>query len=162
MRHRRLPRVELPAHTYYLTCCLDGRRPLFKHSKLAEALIALYVHARDRGDVALHRYVVMPDHYHVLVTLRGSPSISNVVRRVHSAFSRRIRKEFGINDRVWQRRFYDHVIRDEEDWQEKLTYMHGNRVRAGLVDEPTAYAWSSCRYWETGSGPAACDPLWEQ
>ena len=161
MRHRRLPRVDLAGHTYYLTCCLHRRRPLFKHGRFAEALIALYAEARDRGDIALHGYIVMPDHYHVLLTLRGGSSISNVVRRVHSVLSRRIRKELGINDRVWQRRFYDHLIRDERDWREKLTYMHGNPVRAGLVENATSYDWSSSGYWETGSGPVACDPPWE-
>ncbi len=80
MRHRRLPRVKLPAHTYYLTCCLGRRRPLLKHGWLADDLIGLYVQARDRGDIAFHGYVVMPDHYHVLLRLRGSTSVSNVVR----------------------------------------------------------------------------------
>ena len=160
MRHRRLPRVDLAGHTYYLTCCLDRRRPLLKHGWLADGPIRLYVEARDRGDITLHGYVVMRDHYHVLLTLRGSSSVSDVVRRVHSALGRRIRKELGIHDRVWQRRFYDHVVRDEKDWQEKLAYMHGNPVRAGLVEDPTAYDWSSCRYWETGDGPVVCDG-WE-
>jgi len=158
MRHERLPRVDLKGHTYFLTCCLDRRRKLFRRSRLADTVIGLYVEARDRGDIALHGYVVMPDHYHVLVTLRGSSSISNVVRRVHSALARRIRKESAIDGRVWQKRFHDHVVHDEDDWRAKLTYMHGNPVRAGVVDDPVTYDWSSCRYWETGCGAVACDP----
>ena len=143
MRHRRLPRVDLPGHTYYLTCCVERRRPLFRDARLAEGLISLYVEARDRGDVALHGYVVMPDHYHVVLSLRGSASVSNVVRRVHSALGRRIRKEFRIRDQIWQRRFYGHVIRDEKDWRDKLSYVHGNPVRAGLVDNAQDYCWSN-------------------
>jgi putative transposase len=159
MLRRRLPRLDLPGHTYFLTCCLEGRGALFERADLADALVALYLEARDRRDISLHGYVVMPDHYHVLLTLRGSPSIGGVVRRAHSAFARMIRRALGIQGRIWQRRFYDHVIRDEKDWREKLTYMHDNPVRAGLAEDGVSYRWSSCRFWETGAGPVACDPI---
>jgi putative transposase len=151
--------MHFAGRTYFLTCCLERRRVLFKNPELADALIALYAEARDRGDISLHGHVVMPDHYHVLLTLRGSSSISGVVRRAHSALARRIRKELGIEDRVWQGRFYDHVVRDENDWREKLTYVHRNPVDAGLAEDPLSHPWSSCRFWETGAGPVACDPV---
>jgi putative transposase len=151
--------VDLAARTYFLTCCLEGRRPLLRRPELAEAIIALYAGARDRGDIRLHGYVVMPDHYHVLLTLRGGSFISGVVRRAHSAFARMVRAESGPLERVWQRRFYDHVIRDENDWREKLAYMHTNPQRAGLVEDAVSYPWSSCRFCETGTGPVVCDPM---
>ena len=160
MRHRRLPRMDLPNHTYFLVCCLEHRRPLFENGRLAELLIDLYVEARERGDIKLHGYVVMPDHYHVVVTLLGGASASNVVRRVHSAFARVARKDLHISDRVWQRRFWDHGLREDEDWRQVLQYVHANPVRRGLADDPTDYPWSSCQFWETGEGPVACDPLW--
>ena len=158
MRHRRLPRVDLPGHSYYLGCCLDGRRSLFGDRSLAELLVSLYVQQRDHGAIALHGYVVMPDHYHVLLALRGDSSISGVVMRgVHSLFARACREATGVRGRVWQRRFYDHVIRDREDLCTKLSYMHGNPVRARLVENAVEYPWSSCRFWETGIGPVTCD-----
>lgn len=126
MLYKRLPRLDLSQHTYYLTCCLDRRRPLFKRPPLAQRLIELYAAERDRGSIALHGYVVMPDHYHVLVTLKEEPSVSALVRRVHSLFGRWSRGVMPVSGRVWQRRFYDHVIRDEDDARSKLDYMHGN------------------------------------
>ncbi|NIM04497.1 MAG: hypothetical protein GTN65_02505 [Armatimonadetes bacterium] len=120
MLYRRLPRVDLPGHPYYLTCCLDRRRPLFKHPQLAELLIDLYATRRDNGDILLHGYVVLPDHYHVILSLRGEHSISAVVRAVHSLFARKCRRMIGVSGRVWQKRFYDHVIRDEKDWLNKI------------------------------------------
>jgi len=157
MRHRRLPRVDLPQRTYALTCCLDQRRRFFDDPDLARALIDIWAEGRGRGDIALHGYVVMPDHYHVLVTLTGAPSISNVVRRVHSAFGRIVRSRGFGGGRVWQRRFYDHVVRDDEDWRTRLTYLHENPVRAGLVECAVEYPWSSAAWWETRTGPVACD-----
>ena len=99
----------------------------------------------------------MPNHYHVLLTLRGDNSISAIVRKVHSLFARTYRKTTGFRERIWQRRFYDHVVRDEGDCQTKLSYLHDNPVRAGLVGDPGQYVWSSCRFWETGAGAVACD-----
>jgi putative transposase len=44
---------------------------------------------------------------------------------------------------VWQRRFWEHVIRDEEDWRRHVDYIHYNPVKHGLVNRPTAWRWSS-------------------
>ncbi len=126
---------------------------------LASALIDLWAEARDRGDIALHGYVIMPDHYHVLVTLTRVTSISNVVRRAHSALARLVRSRTAVHGRVWQRRFYDHAVRDEEDWRTRLNYLHGNPVRAGLVESAAEYPWSSGRFWESGTGIVTCGGL---
>jgi putative transposase len=146
--------------TSYLTCCLDGRRPLLRDPSLAERLIALYADQRDRGRIALHGYVVMPDHYHVVLTLKGDASISGVVRAVHSLFDRHCRATTEIRGRIWQRRFYDRVVRSDSDWREKLNYMHGNPVRSGHVASASEYEWSSAGCWETGKGVVRCDGLW--
>jgi putative transposase len=157
MRHRRLPRLDLRGRTYFLTCCLDGRRRLLARPDLAELVTNLYVAQRDRGHIALHGYVIMPDHYHVLLTVGDEVSISNVVRTVHSLSTQAGRRTMEIRGRIWQSRFYDHVVRDEDDFRAKLDYLHNNPLRAGLVEDVTAYPWSSLRFWETGAGPVACD-----
>jgi putative transposase len=161
-RYRRLPRVDIPGATYFITCCIDRQRPLLKREELAALIIQLYAEARDAARIALHAYVVMPDHYHIVLTLREERSVSALVRRVHSLFWRRavqsLPQEVG---RVWQRRFYDHVVRDEKDWQERVAYVHANPVIGGLVSDPVEYRWSSCRYWETGEGAVRCEPPWD-
>jgi REP-associated tyrosine transposase len=157
MRHSRLPRVDLAGHTYFLACCVEKRRHLLHHPKWASAAIELYYEARARGDILLHAYVVMPDHYHVLLTLEGYPSISDLVRRLHSAFSRQVRQGMVVEGRVWQRRFYDHVIRDERDFLAKFGYIHDNPVLAGLVSDPRDYPWSSFHFWQMEDGASPCD-----
>jgi len=127
--------------------------------QLAEHLVALYADHRDRRAILLHGYVVMPDHYHVLLTLREEPSVSGLVRKVHSLFAAHCHRRVGLRGPIWQRRFYDHVVRDEADWHTKLTYMHGNPVRDGLVKVTTDYAWSSAVFWENGMGAVPCDEI---
>ncbi len=157
MRHFRLPRFNLLGHTYALTCCTHARQRILTNPNLAESLIELFVEARNRGDILLHGYVVMPDHYHVVLTLTEGIAVTNLIRRIHSVFARKTKRELRIIGRVWQRRFYDHVVRNYEDWYAQVKYLHGNPVRAGLVEDPITYPWSSCRFWETGDGPVKCD-----
>lgn len=170
MRNRRLPRVDLPSRIYYLTCCTDRRRRLLCVGSAAQMIIDLYAGYRDRGDIRLHGYVVMPDHYHVIVTLTGETSVSNLVRKVHGLFSWRwYGTGAGVaghegpalprRGRVWQRRFYDHVVRNEEDWRTRMAYLHDNARRAGLVEAAVDYPWSSAAFWETGTGPVLCDGI---
>ncbi len=145
--------------------------------KRAKAFINLYAEARDRGDTLLHAYVVTPDHYHVLLTLVGCPSISRLVPRIHAIFSYRVRREGASppaaagraeaeasalrdqtnGNRVWQRRFYDHVIRDERDFLAKFGYIHDNPVLSGLVLDPKDYPWSSFHFWEVADKSVPCD-----
>jgi putative transposase len=150
--------VDLPGHSYAITSCVYRRRPLFGNPVLARLLIDLYVEARDREDILLHGYVVMPEHYHAVLTLRQDVLVTSLVRRLHSAFARRAKRDFGIEGRIWQRRFYDHVVRDGEDWWEQVRYIHENPVRAGLVENAVEYQWSSCAFWETGEGLVECAP----
>jgi putative transposase len=162
MRHRRLPRLDLPGHTYYLTCCTDRRQRIFANPAHAEYLIHLYVCHRDQGFLKIHGYVVMPDHYHVVLTLLGDASLSGVVRAVHSLFARHFRKTNPAHGRLWQRRFYDRVIRSESDLWEKIGYMHNNPVKVGLVRFPDDHLWSSFSFWATGSGAVPCDgTIWD-
>lgn len=160
MIYKRLPRLDLALHPYFLTCCLEKRRPLFNNKRLAESLLNLYVERRDRGKMLLYGYVVMPDHYHIILSLQGDGSISNIVRFVHSQSAIECRKTLNIPGRIWQRRFYDHVIRDEDDWLTKLNYTHNNPVEAGLVENILDWPWSSARFWHTCAGPIRCDG-WE-
>ena len=161
MLYRRLPRVDIPGATYFIGCCIEKRRHILRNSGLAELVVDLYAEARDRGDILLHAYVVLPDHYHVVATLVTETSISRLVRKVHSLFWSRGKALLGdlVGERIWQRRFHDHVVRDDRDWLSILGYVHQNPVTAGLVEEPVLYPLSSCAFWETGEGPVRCDPI---
>ena len=160
MLHRRLPRLDLPGEGYFLGCNTEGRRRFFGNPALAQLILDLYVAERERGKILLHGYVVMPDHYHVILSLRGEPSVSALLRRVHSFFLRDSSEITGIKRRFFQRRPYDHVLRDERDFLEKLEYCHNNPITAGLVKEIIDWPWSSFRFWYTGEGPIRCDG-WE-
>ena len=127
---------------------------------------------RKRGvqvQVALRRplqidaIVVLPDHLHTLWRLpEGDCDFSTRWMQIKRCFSTGLiaqkispsksrKREKGI----WQRRFWEHLIRDDEDWRRHMDYIHYNPVKHGLVNAPIAWEYSSFRrYVEAGLYPA--------
>jgi len=120
---------------------------------------------RRRYTFVVVGYVVMPEHFHLLISEpeRGNPS--TVMQVLKQRFARKVlrdwrkRSERGQNrlwedalneGHVWQRRFYDFVVWSEGKRVEKVRYMHRNPVKRGLVLEPEQWAWSSFRYYAYG------------
>jgi len=147
--HRRLPRVDLPNATYFASVSTAERIAWFADPTRAEALCWLICRERGRS-VLLHAFVVMPHHYHLLVTLLGDHRVPGVVQRVKSICARQVNAALGRRGRLWAHRFYDHVVRNAEDFAECMKYIHDNPRASGLAASPTAYPFSSASYWETG------------
>jgi len=80
-------------------------------------------------------------------------TISHVMQSLKLCFAHRYKKDFGISTSlaVWQRRFWDHMIRDQEDFNRHLDYIHYNPVKHGYVSNPGDFQWSSLKtYVERG------------
>ena len=106
----------------------------------------------------------MPDHVHLLISEPERGTQSTIMQVVKQRFARHMlgkKRTKAAQDElwpdapqhVWQRRFYDFHVWSERKRVEKLRYMHRNPVRAGLVEEPEHWRWSSYRsyaYGETG------------
>jgi putative transposase len=140
-------RIDLPNATYFASVTTAGSRQWFAETRHAEVLSRLICAERGRSDL-LHGFVVMPDHYHVLLTLVDNHRIHQVIQRVNSLSARRVNAVEGRHGRLWARRFYDHVIRNQDDFDECLRYIHDNPRVAGLVTVSSAYRYSSAGYWE--------------
>ena len=86
----------------------------------------------------------MPDHVHLLLRPREVESglwtdLGKIMKIVKGAGARRINLALGTSGSVWQDESYDRIIRDEQEFEGKWTYMRENPVRAGLVDVPEDY-----------------------
>jgi len=106
-------------------------------------------------------FVVMPDHVHALVRFdkpeQTSPFMQQWKRLTSYQLKRNLQasaasyfKEAYFNDPVWRHRYYCFVVADEKVARQKLKYMHQNPVRAGLVDRPEEWAYSSARHYLCG------------
>ena len=153
----RFRRYHEDGYPYFITTTVLDRRPLFQDARLSSILIDNPQFYRDRMKFALHGYVIMPDHVHLLLTPRHPHTISDVMRNFKSYTSREARRLLGVAGPLWQSRFYDRAVRDEAQFRSALEYIHLNPVRAGLVEADGAYEFSSSRFWGKGKGPLALD-----
>ena len=94
-------------------------------------------------------YVFLPDHFHLLIRPNGPSTFSAIMQSLKSYFTYAYKNEIGINGsmRFWQKRFYDHIIRDEADLRRHLDYIHYNPVRHGFVTKPEDWPHSSFEDW---------------
>lgn len=96
--------------------------------------------------VKIEKYAIMPDHIHLLIDLEGKGefdtdrqgclSLRDVVKYLKSYTTREYRKRTGYNKSVlWQQRYYDHIIRKDEDYNEKWQYIDNNPLKYNLLSE---------------------------
>jgi putative transposase len=126
--------------TYMVTSSTWERRSLFQAEPCAKLLIDTLYHYR--GTVyLLHDFVIMPDHFHLLIT--PLTSLEKAVQFIKGGLSYRAKKELGSNMEVWQKGFQDHRIRDSDDHAVHVSYIHNNPLKERLCERPNEYPYSS-------------------
>ena len=88
-------------------------------------------------------WCIMPNHVHVLISLLKVVSLSEILHSWRSFSSNEINKLFNRKGQLWMPEYFDRYIRDQEHFNNVVNYIHNNPVKAGLVDDPTHYRWSS-------------------
>lgn len=131
-RDLRKGRFSEAGQVYLLTAVTYERRPLFEDWLMGRLLVAEFRGAAQRGDAQSLAWVVMPDHFHWLVELRGAP-LDRLMLSVKSRSALALNRARGSRGAVWQRGYHDHALRKEEDVQEVARYIVANPLRAGLV-----------------------------
>jgi len=94
----------------------------------------------------------MPDHSHLLITVRSNMTIERAVQLVKGGFAFRAGKELGLKAPIWQKGFSEIRVLDEKTFEDQRDYVHNNPVRAQLVGSAEAYPYSSA------SNPSELDP----
>jgi len=138
-------------YLHFITSSCYQRRALLCSAARRDVFLRALEQVRLRYEFAVVGYVVMPEHFHLLISEpeKGNPSVVMQVlkQRFASQVLQAWRADSGTTQgglwdgileegHVWQRRFYDFVV-----------YMHRNPVQRGLVLEPEQWAWSSFRYY---------------
>lgn len=147
-RKRRLPHWELHGSAYFVTFRTQpdvGQAFRFDSpSGIGRARVvqaALHFHEGQRYD--LHAYVVMPDHVHLILAPLGAWSLAKTTQGIKGYTARVLNQLMGRRGPFWQDESFDHLIRDEADWLDKVEYVRNNPVNAGLVGKPEEYPFVS-------------------
>jgi putative transposase len=149
-------RVCIPGATVFITMVAYQRSPIFTAEIARQTLHDAWITVEKRTPFTTDAICVLPDHIHAMITLpECDANYSLRIREIKRLFtmkytagsmeiaqpsSSRIRKK---EVSVWQRRFWEHTIRDERDYEQHFDYIHYNPVRHSLVDRVIDWPWSS-------------------
>lgn len=161
-------RSNVAGGTYFFTLVTHQRKPLLLHPPVRAALREAIEYVRANRPFTVEAWVLLPDHLHCIWTLpAGDAGFSKrwgvIKQRVSSrcraqsivaddlSASKQHRREAGL----WQRRYWEHLIRDEHDYRRHMDYIHWNPVKHGLVKQASEWPYSTFhRHVRDGLYPA--------
>ena len=131
---------------YFLTFCTHQRREVFQSGKIAKMTIEQFRATAVREEFVILAYCLMPDHAHLLV--EGTTDQSDF-RRFTKLAKQRSGAAYALTatQRLWQKGYYERVLRRDDDARIIARYILENPVRAGLVRAPNEYAYLGSDVW---------------
>ena len=141
----RIRRLYIPNAIYFITCVTHDRIPLFREALAVEVLQQTLRSVKKIRPFGTRAYVFLPDHLHLLLHILESTDISQFMHSVKRNFTLNWKKAAGSFGplKLWQKGFWDHVLRDEQDYANHFHYIHYNPVKHGYVLKPEAWLHSS-------------------
>lgn len=148
----RFRRYFLANHSIFITCVTNKRRPYLQGKDHLRLFWDVLRNVKEIHQFNLHSYVILPDHFHWIMELpENEVDFPSVMHSVKNNFTRLLKQQMGIpnsiSDPVWHKRFWDHIIRNEKDFQQIFDYIHWNPIKHGYVEKPEDWAHSSFNLW---------------
>ena len=128
---------------YFITASVFQKQRLFQSERMAKLFLEVLLHYRQQRKYLLHEFVVMPDHFHLLIT--PLETLERALQLIKGGFSYRVKKELNFAGEIWQPSYYDRRVRDMSEYQAFKEYIHLNPVKKGLVPAAEQYPYSSTR-----------------
>jgi putative transposase len=130
------------ARTFFATTKTAAGRRLLQSERNATLLIDVLRSYMAAAKFEVHDFVVMPDHVHLLLTVRGEMTIEKAMQLIKGRFSFRLKRECGYLGEVWQVGFSESRADDPTSFEQHRTYIAQNPVKAGLAQQPGDYPYS--------------------
>jgi putative transposase len=169
----RLPRLTVPGYPHHIILRGNNRQPIFTDKFDYERLLDLLEEQAKKHGVAIHSYVLMSNHFHLLATPSTDEGVPLLMQAVGRSYVRAYNNRHGRTGTLWEGRYRSTLVQAERYLLACMVYIDLNPVRAGMVPEPADYAWSSHAhyigrrtdrlvtphplYWELGNTPFARD-----
>jgi len=158
-------RYYIPGSAVFITQVVQDREPVFCNPQNLTLLREILHNVKQLHPFTMLGYTFLPDHFHVTIQPTGESNFSDIMHSLKSNFTREYKKRLGLSPsqsmKFWQKRFWDHVIRDDRDFENHLHYIHFNPVKHGLVKDPHDWRDSSYLDWgKRGLYPPAFN--WEE
>jgi putative transposase len=167
----RLPRLCVPGYPHHVIQRGNNRQAIFVSAADYQLMLELLEENAKKFEVAIHAYVLMGNHFHLLVTPRAQDALPKMMQAVGRRYVRYFNTSQGRTGTLWEGRYKSTLIQTERYLLACMVYIDLNPVRAGLVSEARDYPWSSHRhyigqcqdrlitphplYWDLGNTPFA-------
>jgi len=174
----RLPRLTLPGYPHHIIQRGNNRQPIFASTADYEHLLGLIEEFAKKFGVAVHSYVLMSNHIHLLATPQTADGIPQMMQALGRSYVRYFNSRQARTGTLWEGRYKSTLIQAERYLLACMVYIDLNPVRAGLVGDPADYPWSSYLhyvgrrsdrlvtphplYWEMGNTPFARDAAYAE
>ena len=134
--------------TVFLTLTTAERYPWLSRNGVKEHLLEALRATQGLHPFKHHGHVLLHDHLHLLLSPKDGVEVPRIVGSFKRAVIARLENSpTAVGGRAWQRRYYDHLIRDEQDFSRHLDYLHYNPVKHRLVRRAADWSWSSFHAW---------------
>lgn len=167
----RLPRLTLPDYPHHIIQRGNNRQAIFATSSDYEELLSMFQEHAAKSGVAIHAYVLMSNHFHLLATPETAEGIPSMMQSVGRRYVRYFNQRQARTGTLWEGRYKSTLIQAERYLLACMVYIDLNPVHSGMVHDAAEYPWSShhhyigrrtdrlitphALYWELGNTPFA-------
>ena len=146
----RLSRLSLPGQVHHVLQQGNNRQPIFLDAEDRDTFLHTLAECARQHQVAVHAYVLLESRYHLLVTPASAQGVSMMVQALGRSYVRYFNRRHGRSGTLWEGRYRSCLVQHDLYLLSSMRYIELNPVRAGMVDHPGAYRWSSYRVQRTG------------
>jgi putative transposase len=158
----RIPRIAVPGIAMHVVQRGNNRQAVFFHDTDHVSYLELLFESAERYDVSVHAFVCMTNHVHILLTPWSEGTASRMMQRLGASYTAGINSIYRRTGSLWEGRFKSSLVDSKRYVLACYRYIELNPVRAGIVDRPSDYRWSSYRHHAVrlGKYPIRPHPEW--
>ena len=146
-------RIFEDGYSYYITIVTHRRHPILIDN--IALLRESFAQSKKKFEYSIEAIVVLPEHIHMVITPENATEYPKIIGAIKAYFSRHynvqdneaLEQSYSRNKKrykaIWQKKYYEHTIRDEKDWYETMQYMQCNPIKHGLVENIEDWEYSS-------------------
>jgi len=146
-------RVFLDGYSYFITVVTHQRNSILIDN--IDLLRQSFAISKAKYAYSIDAITILPDHFHTIITPKNANDYPKIIRAIKYHFSQHLDPKYYAhieqsrsrnrrgNKPIWQKRFYEHTIRNEKDWYLQMDYIKHNAVKHGLVENAKDWKYSS-------------------
>jgi len=129
--------------TFFVTASSSQRKAIFQSARMQHLFLDVLRHYRREDHFRLHAFVLMPNHFHLLITPTEKSSLEKCLQLIKGGYSFRAKKELGVQGEIWAAGYNENRVRSIDEFNGFAEYIHNNPVKTGFV--------TSAALWECSS-----------